>query len=467
MAFLVTAFIVSGGGLALANFSGTDAAVSSNFTVNNWWPKGGETLKGTQPFQAVLSGWNVERYDMFWSVDDGALNKMSNSYTGSPHKLADVNVDSWNWQADNSYKITYIAKQRSGLELARKSIEITVPNNDTVAAAAAASATTQTATGQTLGATKTSSTTTSTSGTTSPTTSTPSYKVSTNSMVNFYVDPNSSAKKAADSLRGSRPADANLLDKIASSSTARWFGGWNTNVQADVNNFVTGAHDAVPVLVAYNIPFRDCGSYSAGGAGSSEAYLAWIQGVANGIGSRDAWVILEPDAIPGMDGCLNAADQATRLSLLSQAVTILSANVRTKIYIDAGNARWKPASLMAERLAAANVANADGFSLNVSNFYSNAESTTYGQAISAKVNGKQFVIDTSRNGIGPDVANVWCNPAGRALGSRPTDATGNGQVAAFLWIKTPGESDGACNGAPSAGTWWTDYALGLASRAAF
>ena len=33
-------------------------------------------------------------------------------------------------------------------------------------------------------------------------------------------------------------------------------------------------------------------------------------------------------------------------------------------------------------------------------------------------------------------------------------------VDAFLWIKTPGESDGTCSGGPAAGKWWGEYALG-------
>ena len=53
---------------------------------------------------------------------------------------------------------------------------------------------------------------------------------------------------------------------------------------------------------------------------------------------------------------------------------------------------------------------------------------------------------------------------GRALGSPSTTETSDSHVDAFLWIKTPGESDGACNGAPAAGVWWGDYALGLAQR---
>ncbi len=63
-----------------------------------------------------------------------------------------------------------------------------------------------------------------------------------------------------------------------------------------------------------------------------------------------------------------------------------------------------------------------------------------------------FVIDTSRNGVGPwqyppDVypePEDWCNPPDRGLGVRPTTDTGSDLVDAFLWIKVPGESDGQC-----------------------
>ncbi|MGH7487297.1 MAG: glycoside hydrolase family 6 protein, partial [bacterium] len=64
----------------------------------------------------------------------------------------------------------------------------------------------------------------------------------------------------------------------------------------------------------------------------------------------------------------------------------------------------------------------------------------------------------------PTSDDEWCNPAGRGLGSRPTTNTADPLVDAYLWIKSPGESDGACNGAPPAGEWWADYALGLAER---
>lgn len=79
--------------------------------------------------------------------------------------------------------------------------------------------------------------------------------------------------------------------------------------------------------------------------------------------------------------------------------------------------------------------------------------------------GTHFVINTSRNGLGPWLADdpeTWCNPPGRALGETPTVETADPLVDAYLWIKRPGESNGACRGAPEAGMWYPEYALGLA-----
>jgi endoglucanase len=220
------------------------------------------------------------------------------------------------------------------------------------------------------------------------------------------------------------------------------------------------------VLVAYNIPLRDCGSYSAGGASSPDSYKAWIRAFAAGIGSRRAVVVLEPDALAGMS-CLTQANQETRLALISDAVSVLAAQAGVATYIDAGNSGWQAASTMAPRLQAAGIARARGFSLNVSNYRTTAGELTYGNQLASLVGGKHFIVDTSRNGLGPAPDGAWCNAPGRALGNRPTASTGNALADAFLWVKRPGESDGACNGGPSAGQWWPDYALGLAKRAAY
>ena len=282
----------------------------------------------------------------------------------------------------------------------------------------------------------------------------------------LYVDPGSHAHRQAVRWRKTRPSDAAAMDMLASAPQAVWFGDWNRDVRGDVAalvNAAAAAH-AVPVLVAYDIPKRDCGGYSAGGATSPARYRRWIRRFAAALGTSPAAVILEPDALPGLD-CLKPRDRRVRLRLLRAAVATLRSRPGVAVYIDAGHEGWHAPRTIASRLSAAGVRRARGFSLNVSNFDTTASEIAYGNAISDRLGGKPLVIDTSRNGAGPTRDRQWCNPPGRALGRRPTAQTGSAAIDAFLWVKTPGESDGRCNGGPAAGVWWPEYALGLARRA--
>jgi len=281
----------------------------------------------------------------------------------------------------------------------------------------------------------------------------------------WYVDPHSAAAKQEAAWRSSDPAAAAEIAKIASQPTAAWFGGSDagdvfTAVQRRVA--AASAAGAEALLVAYDIPGRDCGGFSSGGAKTDSGYDSWIGAFAAGIGSHRATVILEPDALAGMN-CLSGDDQAARLSMLNHAVSVLASRPRVRVYIDAGHAGWRSASDMAERLRDAGIARATGFALNVAGYDATAREVAYGESIAARVGGKHFVIDTSRNGNGSN--GEWCNAPGRALGTSPTVNTGNPLVDAFLWIKTPGVSDGTCNGGPPAGTWWPSYALDLAKAA--
>jgi endoglucanase len=399
---------------------------------------------------------------MYWSVDGGTENSMYNSWAGSAHKEAIVDVANWNWQSSNTYSVAFVAKDSNGAELARTTFNVTTTSPTPIVSM---STTTTTPTATT--SIKSTPATATVSVPSAPTTSVAIASSSVLPTANLYVDPNSTAKQLANAWRSSRPADASQIDKIAAQAGAKWFGGWNTNLAADVNNYVTAAATAssVPVLVAYNIPERDCGGYSAGGT-TPDGYVTWIHAMAAAIGNHPALVVLEPDSVANL-GCLSSSDQATRLSLLSQAVSILKANAGTRVYLDAGHPQWISASEIASRLNQAGISNADGFTLNVSNFYTTANNISFGQSVSSAVHNKHFIIDTSRNGNGPTSDNQWCNPAGRALGERPTLQTGNSLIDAYLWVKAPGESDGNCNGGPNAGTWWPDYALGLAERAIY
>ena len=347
----------------------------------------------------------------------------------------------------------------------------------------------------------------------------------------LYLNPYSTTLEAAQSLSGQARDDAQLLGSIPS---ATWFtSGTPAEVQAAVDTVVTdaAAHGEMPVLVAYNLPFRDCAQYSAGGAADTAEYEAWIDGFAAGIGDRDATVILEPDGIgiiphyTTLDGiaewCQPAElDPATaasdRFAQLNYAVDTLGALPSTSVYLDGTGASWLNVGEISDRLLKAGVQDADGFFLNVSNYQFTTNSTYFGTWVSdciayvTEVNpgafsecGNQywnggpatnwtgvamspygewspdaadpalntsgldsryasilgdvqpsthFVIDTSRNGLGPwqppagtyPVPEDWCNPPGRGAGETPTTTVDNPLVDAHLWIKVPGESDGQC-----------------------
>ena len=282
----------------------------------------------------------------------------------------------------------------------------------------------------------------------------------------LWTDPVSDARRQADLWRTGRPADAAVMDRLAAQPTATWFGGWSGDIATAVGQRVSAAAaaGAVPVLVAYDIPQRDCGGLSAGGLGSPDAYRTWIRGFATGIGARRAVVILEPDALALID-CLSAADRDTRFALLRDAVRVLAARPGVSVYIDAGHPGWLSSDEAAARLVKAGAADAQGFSLNVSNFIGDSRLLDDARTVAAAAGGKHYVFDTSRNGRGPAADGSWCNPSGMALGATPTTKGLDNRHDASLWIKRPGESDGACNGGPAAGTWWPEYALSLARAA--
>ena len=283
----------------------------------------------------------------------------------------------------------------------------------------------------------------------------------------LYAESDTPALQQAHEWQASRPADAGRMAKLAAQPQVKWLGDWNPDPYEEANEYINAAQQSHtwPVLALYNLPGRDCDSYSAGGAASDSAYQAWIRRVAQAMNQRPVIIILEPDAVPELD-CFNAARQTAVLALLRNVVTTLKQDRQAHVYLDAGNTTWQSAATMAGRLTQAGLAQADGFALNVSNFIPTADNLRYGAQLSSLAGGKHFVIDTSRNGRGSN--GQWCNPTGRALGQTPSTATGQPLADAYLWIKSPGESDGECGrGEPAAGKWWPDYALGLAVNAGY
>jgi endoglucanase len=267
-----------------------------------------------------------------------------------------------------------------------------------------------------------------------------------------FASDGGAAQNAMNSASG---ADRDLLGKIAGKPSAYWVSGDPTSA----GRFADGG--AYPVIVAYNIPDRDCSGQSAGGAGSADAYRGWIDAMSSSLQGKSAAIILEPDAL-----ALDCSPQVEEL--LKYAVTSLRQNPGVAVYLDGAHSNWVPAGDMAGRLRNAGVEIATGFALNVSNFEPTSNLIAYGKAISSQIGNKPFVIDTSRNGKGSR-GGEWCNPAGAGLGEAPSINTGDPLVHAFLWVKRPGESDGACGqcGGVPAGQFCTGYALELARNAVF
>ncbi|WP_055553306.1 glycoside hydrolase family 6 protein [Streptomyces sp. NBRC 110028] len=299
----------------------------------------------------------------------------------------------------------------------------------------------------------------------------------------LWVNPNGPAARHVrareeEGKNGARNNDAELIRRIAQQPVAEWLGPQPPRERVRLITESAARTGTTPVLVAYNIPHRDCGGHSAGGAANGASYRGWIEQIALGIGDREAIVVLEPDAVAQVvDRCVPRRAVGPRLALLRDAVAAFAALPRVRVYLDAGNAGWitNPARLMAPLLKSG-IEQADGFSLNVANFQRTGRTKAYGHRLSRAVGGAHFVIDTSRNGNGPlrrggaarhepRTEKAWCNPPGRALGHPPSTRTGDRLVDAYLWIKRPGESDGTCNGGPPAGRWWPEYALGLARNA--
>lgn len=280
----------------------------------------------------------------------------------------------------------------------------------------------------------------------------------------LYVQKDSEAARAADALtRQGKTKDAAAARTIAGRSVAIWLGSWYTDAQLlkvlQFNLAEAEKAGTTPVFVTYDIPNRDCDGYSGGGAASSTAYLAWNQRIADTLKGRKAVVIVEPDALAHLSSCPTLA--AGREATIKKAVTAFT-NAGVPSYIDAGNSNWVPADVMAKRLVAAGVGIARGFATNVSNYYPIANEVAYAEKVSTAVGGARYVVDVSRNGQG--WKGTWCNAPGAGLGVDPHRTKGTSRLDAQLWIKTPGASDGPCNGGPAAGTWFPSYATALVAN---
>jgi endoglucanase len=281
----------------------------------------------------------------------------------------------------------------------------------------------------------------------------------------LYVDPDTAVARWV-AANPKDPRVGVIRDRIASVPQGRWFTRNNTpTVRAEVDAFVGAAATAgkTPILVVYNIPNRDCSGASSGGMPSHDAYRRWIDRVAAGLAGRPAIIILEPDVLALMSNCLNASQQGqVQASIAYAGRKLKAASAKARVYLDAGHSHWLSPAEMARRLVPAGIKDgADGIATNVSNYRARRDEVAYAKKVLSAVGVSRLraVVDTGRNGNGP-LGDEWCDPKGRAVGTPSTTATGDAKIAAFLWIKLPGESDGCI---AAAGQFVPDRAYELAT----
>jgi cellulase/cellobiase CelA1 len=162
-----------------------------------------------------------------------------------------------------------------------------------------------------------------------------------------------------------------------------------------------------------------------------QAYEKWVNGFATGLGGRPAVVILEPDALALLNSCQGNAQRQARLQMLSYAVKTLQSKSH-RVYLDAGHSNWVPAGQMADRLRAADVAQAYGFALNVSNYDPTGREIAYAAELDRHLGmPKRFIVDTSRNGTASPTG--LGHPAAGPI-SRALSGAGRGALASRLFI---------------------------------
>ena len=280
----------------------------------------------------------------------------------------------------------------------------------------------------------------------------------------LFNGPHNPAATTASGWRSSRLADATSLDAIANQPKGIWLVRSIDNISSYVSGIANSAQAAgeVPLYVLYGMRSVSCDDRETGP--TVTGYYSWVQQIAAATGNTKSIIIIEPDEL-ALNHC-GADKAAARQAIVRKTVTLLQ-KANHELYIDIGHGNWLSVENAASILRNTNVQATNGFALNVSNYHTTASNKAFGDALSVALGGAHYVIDTSRNGNGPDDTFEWCNARGRALGELPKALSIGSKLDAYLWVKYPGESDGTCNGGPAEGQWWPEYALDLARKAGY
>ncbi|KAI0105872.1 glycoside hydrolase family 6 protein [Daldinia grandis] len=305
----------------------------------------------------------------------------------------------------------------------------------------------------------------------------------------LHVDPyyRNEVEKAAGAIE-----DVELRDKawrVADVGTFIWL-----NTDDDIKRLSTVA-SAVPCdeilgLVLNNLPYKESNSKGVGldqtTTAEYQSYIDLIAEVIQTSPNTSFAIVVEPRAFPNYFNNTSASDELAKSYRENIPYALKMLNLPNAIaYLDVGNSNsmdWDlKRNLAAKEIlniykAAGSPSQFRGFATNVANF--NSWDLLPGEFVCADdsryirpQNEQQFVgilsdalqknglpasathaiMDSSRSGVfGLRYSwDDWCNINGAGFGIQPTAQTGDERLDAFVWVKHPGESDGASDPAES------------------
>ena len=175
-----------------------------------------------------------------------------------------------------------------------------------------------------------------------------------------------------------------LASEIFKHPSSFWYGDNpkkpKKHMEKSIRRLLNRAHPQLPILVTYNIPNRDVGQYSKGGAKTRERYIDYIQRFAKGVGDTSPIIIFEPDALPHST-LLSEEDREWRLDLMKESLEILTNNCNGIVYIDVGHSNWLPPKDVASLLDKVSNSKVRGFSINSCNYRSTEECIKWGKRV--------------------------------------------------------------------------------------
>ncbi len=206
-------------------------------------------------------------------------------------------------------------------------------------------------------------------------------------------------------------ADRDLLAKMATQPKAAWFGAWNSTsgVRKIVGRYISVAQAGDPealvqLSVFRMVPWEQEACRRLPTAAEQASYRAWIDALAETIGTAHVAVVMQPDG-----PFVLCAPKGSKLpgQLISYGTRVLSALPNTSVYVEVGAADWpmddpKKAAKIAVR---GGVEYARGIALNGTHYDSTERQVVFGAQVSqllAKrgMPGKTVVVNTTQNGRG-------------------------------------------------------------------